>query len=395
MDFEETIMDTLEQNKVRLLVVDDDAMVLESISTIFEFHGFEVWSCRNSSSALALLEQGQPDVLLTDIRMPGMSGTDLLLHLKQSGYTFPVLVMTGYADLDAAVNAVKGGAFDFIKKPHDPDYLVQAVSRAVKHHRLLLLEQEYLKQLEQEVQLKTAELERTSRLKTEFLNNISHEIRTPANGIVGMLTLAGMADSRDERQEFLRYAEQAALQLVRIVNDLVILSGIVTGTGQPEFEVCNIRDIAASALERVKAMHPKAELFTISTDPAMPEQLLLELTLVEMALFQLFENEVKFALPGTVQVSLQYRQPAGMLEMVICDAGPGMSPEKLQQVTELFVQGDGSNTRTQGGLGIGLSIVAKIAACLQGNFTLTSSQGCGIEARLVIPASQPTAVPPL
>ena len=388
-------MDTLEQNKVRLLVVDDDAMVLESISTIFEFHGFEVWSCRNSSSALALLEQDQPDVLLTDIRMPGMSGTDLLLHLKQSGYTFPVLVMTGYADLDAAVNAVKGGAFDFIKKPHDPEYLVQAVSRAVKHQRLLLLEQEYLKQLEQEVQLKTAEIERTSRLKSEFLNNISHEIRTPANGIVGMLTLAGMTDNRDERQEYLRYAEQSALQLVRIVNDLVTLSSIMTGTSQPAFQVGNIRAIAASALERVKSIHPKAELFAISIDPAVPDQLLLEPTLVEMALFQLFENEVKFALPGTVQVTLQYRQSTGMLEMVIGDTGPGMPPEKLEQVTELFVQGDGSNTRTQGGLGIGLSIVAKIAACLQGHFSLTSSQGCGSEARLVIPASQPNAVPPL
>lgn len=300
-----------------------------------------------------------------------------------------------YADLDAAVNAVKGGAFDFIKKPHDPEYLVQAVSRAVKHQRLLLLEQEYLKQLEQEVQLKTAEIERSSRLKSEFLNNISHEIRTPANGIIGMLTLAGMTDNRDERQEYLRYAEQSALQLVRIVNDLVTLSSIMTGTSQPAFQVGNIRTIAASALARVKAMHPKAELFAISTDPAVPDQLLLEPTLVEMALFQLFENEVKFALPGTVQVSLQYRQSTGMLEMVIGDAGPGMSPEKLEQVTELFVQGDGSNTRTQGGLGIGLSIVAKIAACLQGHFSLTNSQGCGIEARLVIPASQPNTVQPM
>lgn len=379
-------MDTREQDKVRLLVVDDDAMVLQSISTIFEFHGFEVWSCSDSRAARVLLEQEQPDAMLTDIRMPGMNGTDLLLYLKHAGYTFPVLVMSGYADLDAAIDAVKGGAFDFIKKPYDPEHLVQAVCRAVKHYRLMGLEQEYLKQLEQEVQLKTAELERVSRLKTEFLNNISHEIRTPVNGIVGMIALAQTTDNRQELKEYLCYVEQAAVQLVRIVTDLVTLAGVVTGTSQPVVKPGNIRVLAAQALERVRVLHPKAVLFEIVIDPAVPDQLLLESTLLEMALFQLFENEVKFALPGSVQAALAYSRPDDMLELVICDAGPGIPPETLQQVTELFVQGDGSNTRSRGGLGIGLNIVSKIAACLQGSFSLASSEDGGIETRLSIPA---------
>ena len=130
-------MDGLEQMDARLLVVDDDAMVLQTVCTIFQMYGFEVWSCRDGREAMALLEQRQPDVMLTDIRMPGMSGSDLLLHLRNAGYHFPVIVMTGYADMDAAVDAVKGGAFDFIRKPYDPELLVQTVNRAVRHHRLL------------------------------------------------------------------------------------------------------------------------------------------------------------------------------------------------------------------------------------------------------------------
>ena len=380
-------MDTLDAANVSLLVVDDDAMVLQTISTIFEFHGFEVWSCSDSNSALVLLEQGQPDVMLTDIRMPGMSGTDLLLHLKNAGYRFPVLVMTGYADLDAAVNAVKGGAFDFIKKPYDPEHLVQAVCRAVKHYRLLILEEQYLKQLEQEVQLKTAEIERSSRLKSEFLNNISHEIRTPVNGIVGMITLAQSAESPSELQECLSFAEQAAMQLVRIVDDLVMLAGVVTGSFMPVITTCDIRMLAADALERVMSIHPKAARFAISTDPDVPGQLLLEPTLTEMALFQLFENEIKFAIPHAVHAKICYDHDRSMLEIIIRDGGPGMSPEKLHQVTGLFVQGDGSNTRNKGGLGIGLNIVSKIAAILEGDFSLSNREGDGTEIRLTLPAA--------
>ncbi len=383
-------MDATGQVKSRLLVVDDDAMVLQTISTIFELYGFEVWRCRDSAEALARLEQALPDVLLTDIRMPGMSGTDLLLHLKNAGYDFPVIVMTGYADLDTAIDAVKGGAFDFVKKPYDPEHLVQTVNRAVKHYRLLALERQYLAQLEQEVQVKTEEIERTSRLKTEFLNNISHEMRTPVNGIVGMISLAQSTDDPNERRGYLKQAEASAMQLIRVVTDLVTLSGIVTRSMAPVFAPADIRKIIDQVLQRLRELyHLDARRFAVTVGPEVPQRMVLEFALLEMALFQLLENGVKYAPQSSISCNVSYNSDHATLRLAVADNGPGMSLELQQQVGEAFVQGDGSNTRPRGGLGIGLNIVQKIAEFLGGSFELVSSPAAGTCAVLTVPVDRP------
>lgn len=380
-------MNASEQGKPRALIVDDDTMVLQTVAAILELHGFEAWRCKDAYAAVALLENSLPDVLLTDIRMPGMSGTDLLLHLKKEGRKFPVIVMTGYADLDTAVNAVKGGAFDFIRKPFDPEYLVQTVKKAVEHYRLLALEREYLARLEQEVQQKTAEIQQTSKLKSEFLNNISHEIRTPVNGIVGMLSLASETEERRELDEYLGYARFSALQLVRIVDDLVLLSGMMTGSVKPSYLPENVRDLVDRALKRATGGASRRDVrFVVEVAGLVPESLLLEKILLELALFQLFENEIKFSVPGVVVIRIGYAASEELLTIEVLDSGPGIPVERRKLIEEPFVQGDGSHTRANGGLGIGLNIVAKIAQCLEGSFCLESRSGGGSCFRLVMPA---------
>lgn len=380
-------MEDSKQAKGRLMVVDDDSMVLQTVTAIFEFHGFEVWGCMDSRSAIEMLERRQPDVMLTDIRMPGMSGTDLLLYLKNAGYKFPVIVMTGYADLDSAIDAVKGAAFDFIKKPYDPGYLVHVVERAVKHYRLLALEGNYVKQLEEDVKLKTVEIERALRLKTEFLHNMSHEIRTPANGIVGMISLARSSDVPEEVEDYLEEAERAAMQLARILDDIVTLSGVVTGSVAPKFSPLDIRNLVGHLISRVGEIKGgDIHRFDLEIDDEVPKKLLLEPHLIKMALFHLLENEVKYAFQGKVGLEIHYDKDKSQLGIIISDSGPGMSPEMLQQVSEPFVQGDGSSTRLHGGLGIGLNIVNKIAEFMKGEFIISSREGEGTEARLVLPA---------
>lgn len=377
-------------SKPKLLIVDDDPMVLQSTSAIFTYNGFEVFSCENSFLALESIKEQTPDVVLTDVRMPDISGTDLLLKLRAEGHDFPIIVMTGYTDLSSAIDAVKGGAFDFVKKPYDPEYLIKTVQRAVKHCRLLALEKSYLGQLEYEVRQKTEEIERSSRLKTEFLNNISHEIRTPANGIVGLIDLARHTDERDEMLSYLDQAESSAIQLVKIVTDLVTLSGVVTGSLKPGFYNCSINNLLQKACQQIMDLYSvKQECFQVEITPDVPERLVLEANLVETALFHLLENIIKFAPDSKALVNIDYVPEQGLLLIKISDTGPGMDIKQLRKASEIFVQGDGSFTRQQNGLGIGLNIVEKIAAFLGGRFKLTSHPGNGTSAMLVFPAQQP------
>lgn len=141
-----------------VIIVDDDAFVLETTALILTSRGYLVIPCNKAADALKIFAEKRPDAVLTDVKMPGMTGIQLLEELHAMSPDVPVILMTAYAELDVAVEAVKKGAFDFIIKPFRPDYLVHSVEKAVSYAKLLRLERDYKGVLEQEVRKRTDEL---------------------------------------------------------------------------------------------------------------------------------------------------------------------------------------------------------------------------------------------
>lgn len=141
-----------------ILLVDDDQQVLESVAAFLTDYGFEVTALTDARAALELLGQQSFDVVLSDITMPGMTGLQLLERIRRVDRETPVELMTGYAEVDTAVQAIQKGAFDFIIKPFRPAYLVHALGKAVQYKRLRQLEKNYRCELEQTVALRTREL---------------------------------------------------------------------------------------------------------------------------------------------------------------------------------------------------------------------------------------------
>ncbi len=141
-----------------LLIIDDDHYVLESISTLLKDFGYTVHTCNNADDAMALIKEIDIDVVLTDIKMPRTTGIALLKNINAFNNQIPVILMTAYAELDIAVDAIKQGAFDFITKPYNPDYLLHSLERAVKYAEFIHMEKNYKRKLEDTVQLRTREL---------------------------------------------------------------------------------------------------------------------------------------------------------------------------------------------------------------------------------------------
>ena len=141
-----------------ILVVDDDPYVLESISTLLKTCDYNVHACQNANDAINLIKKTAVDVVLTDIKMPGITGIELLRNIHAYNSQIPVLLMTAFAELDVAVDAIKQGAFDFITKPYNPDYLLHSVEKAVKYTSFIQMEQNYKTTLEDTVRLRTQEL---------------------------------------------------------------------------------------------------------------------------------------------------------------------------------------------------------------------------------------------
>jgi putative two-component system response regulator len=148
----------INKGKSTLLIVDDDPYVLESISALLEEYGYTVFTSQNGNDAFKMVEQINFDVVLTDIKMPHVTGIELLQNIHSFNPQIPVILMTAFAELDVAVDAIKRGAFDFITKPYNPDYLLHSIEKAVKYTRLVLMEKNYKSMLENTVRLKTQEL---------------------------------------------------------------------------------------------------------------------------------------------------------------------------------------------------------------------------------------------
>ncbi|HZU29086.1 MAG TPA: sigma-54 dependent transcriptional regulator [Bryobacteraceae bacterium] len=119
--------------KGRILIVDDEQVVRDSLDRIFVDEGFEVRAVGSGRAALEGLTAGAFDVALIDIRMPGMDGMELQEHLRQADPDLLIVIMTGYASVETAVQGLKNGAWDYIVKPVDPDELLHLVNRAVEH----------------------------------------------------------------------------------------------------------------------------------------------------------------------------------------------------------------------------------------------------------------------
>ncbi|MDA8098257.1 MAG: response regulator [Nitrospiraceae bacterium] len=141
-----------------ILVVDDDMYVLESIATLLRAFGFTVLTADGANPAMQTIQNSRVDVVLTDIKMPGITGVDLLGMIHKYDAQLPVILMTAYAELEVAVDAIKKGAFDFITKPYNADYLLHTIEKAVKYVALTQMERDYKKNLEETVRKRTQEL---------------------------------------------------------------------------------------------------------------------------------------------------------------------------------------------------------------------------------------------
>jgi len=169
----------------KIIYVDDDIDLLESVSELLIEDGFTVYPFTDGYDALDKLLEEQVDVVLTDIKMPKITGIELLERIRTIDSETPVILTTGYADLNMAIDAIKKGAFEFIIKPFDLTYLFHAINKGVQHKQALQLEKDY-----------KAELENMVVQRTEELTHALEIVKSMSSVVIERLTAA--AELRDE-----------------------------------------------------------------------------------------------------------------------------------------------------------------------------------------------------
>lgn len=124
-----------EKHSGSILVVDDNELVLETTAQFLRIAGFTVTTCSDSTKALEMLGDLEPDLLITDVCMPEITGTELAKTMRKFDVQIPIIIVTGYADVDMLIEAIRQQVFDLIKKPYDYHYLIRTAARAIAWHR--------------------------------------------------------------------------------------------------------------------------------------------------------------------------------------------------------------------------------------------------------------------
>jgi len=217
-----------------ILLVDDDQYVLESVSALLRESGYTVISCSNGEEAVGHFLKKNIELVLSDIKMPGISGIDLLDRIHSIDPRVPVILMTGYAELNVAIDAIKRGAFDFVTKPYNPGYILHAIEKAVKHTRLLRLEEEYKHRLEETVKEQTREIFNLSREVIRRLTAVAEFRDTETGAHISRIGLYAnkIAESLDMNIEFMDAITYASslhdIGKIAIPDDILLKPGSLT-----------------------------------------------------------------------------------------------------------------------------------------------------------------------
>lgn len=359
-----------EPERPSILVVDDEEVIRDLC--VRALGDYRIVEAENGKEALGLLARETFDLILVDVMMPVMNGLDLLMQVKEQNPDQLVIVMTGYADKDIILRALKADADDFIQKPLNLLQLKSAIGKALEKR---LLRQELL------------QLKRVDRLKAEFLGLISHKLRTPTTVLsLFIQNLASGAVTADD-QDFPRVVKamrDEADYLAHLIQDLLTYSDVILQDQRPDLAPADLREIALTVLAEKRQAAAQKSISLISTLQGTWPRLALDRRRIAFAISALIDNAIKFT-PQGGQVVLSGEPHPQEVQLVVRDSGIGIPANDLPRVFEKFYQIDPTHAGQVRGFGLGLFYARQFVQDHGGSISLESIHGAGTTVTITLP----------
>jgi len=362
----------------KILVVDDEEWMRDACVEILQPEGFEVMTAADGPTGLELIKRCSPDLILVDLKMPGMDGIAYLGSVKTFDPDIVAIMITGYATLEVAVEAMKTGAFDFLPKPFKPAELRGVARRGIEHR---FAAQRFSALLHGEAP--PAEL---------HLAMLAHRFKSPLAAMrqCVWVVLQGYAgDISPRARGMIELVAQRADQMIRFVNDWLTLSRLDQGEGIKEVQEVDVAEIVKAVVERAR-QDPWAEKITIqSVVTRSPGTCCADQSSLDELVGNLVDNAVRYTpAGGTVTAEVDATEDGAVV--TVRDTGPGISPEDLEHIFEPFYRGHAQKNIP--GTGLGLPIVKRIAERHGGRVEVQTTLGEGSAFRVFLPRTGTKAV---
>jgi signal transduction histidine kinase len=305
--------------------------------------------------------------------MPGISGFEVLERIHEIDPTLVTIVITGYATVSSAVDAMKSGAYDFLPKPFTPDEFRMIVRRGLEKRRLV---QETIA-LRQEKEM----------LRENFAAIVSHELKAPLGAVqqnLWALETELSASLSDTQMSRLKRMESSLEGLMKVVHGWLKVYSVDLEGLAATFRPISISGLVAKAVEEVQSLATRKDVEVVTSEEGPLPLLSGDETTLTEALVNLLGNAIKYSHSGT-RVSLQAKAEAEHILLAVTDQGVGISKEDLPHVFEGFHVGK-AGPEAERGTGLGLALTRRIVEVHHGSLSVESELGEGSTFTIRLPA---------
>lgn len=371
--------------RVLILNCDDTVDTRYAKTRVLRQGGYEVVECDNGKDALQKTREMMPDLVLCDVQLPDMSGLDVCRRIKEDAVTgtIPVIQISAtFVTKEHQREALKYGADIYLTEPLEPKELETVVSVLL---RLARTEAGLREALARE-RAARAQAEEATQLKDEFLANLSHELRTPMNIIIGWshLLRTGPLDE-SQKQRATEAIERAARSQAQLIEDLLDVSRIVTGKFRLVMQDVDVGRVLQLAIDSLRLVAQAKQLTITLSREAGDARINGDPDRLQQVFWNLLSNAVKFT-PAGGHVKVRLTSTAENVSITVTDTGVGIDPDFLPFVFERFRQADSTSTRHHSGMGLGLAIVRHVVDLHRGSVRADSAgEGLGSVFTVTLP----------
>jgi len=378
----------IDRQTPRILVVDDELGVREGCRRVLEPAGYVVEVAASGREALRLIQEQPFDLVLLDVVMPDIRGIDLLEPIHARDPDIVCIIITGFATVELAVQAIKAGAYNFLSKPFSADVLLMAVEQGLERRRLSL-ETHRLQALERETAELTRakeELERLDRFKSTFMFTVAHELRAPLSAIQSFLValLKGYVPP-DKQTEMLQRTVERTGELLELVDDLLKLSAARNEQQQLKREVLSLAEPLDKAFALLKA---RADEKRVACNLEIRQRPRVEANADQMMQLwtNLISNAIKYT-PAGGRVTVTLEEQDGWAVGTVQDTGIGIAPQDQGRIFEEFYRTPQAKEFEHRGTGLGLPLVKRIVEAHGGTIEVESALGRGSRFTFRLPVT--------
>ncbi|HLP88208.1 MAG TPA: ATP-binding protein [Nostocaceae cyanobacterium] len=395
------------EETLKILVVDDDEVDRMAVRLALKTAGIcmELYEVSDGSKAISALKRTKYDCVFLDCRLPDQDGLTLIHKLRSTEIKVPLVVLTTQGDEKIAVELMKAGATDYLAKSkissenlahilRNAMRLYQAELQAAlanqklrESHEQLIRKNQELEKQRQQIQLQNLKLLEASRLKSQFLATISHELRTPMNAIIGfsqILLRPKFGHLTRQQMDMVERILNNGKHLLMLLNEVLDFSRLEAGKLELKPEVFDLTKVVHNTVAEIRSLAESKKLSLIVQTDLQNSLAFNDPARVRQILINLLSNAVKFTESGSIGLEIK-EIATNRITITVKDTGIGIAPKDFKNIFEAFRQVDQGITRNYPGTGLGLAIVDALVRMMGGKIFLESQLGIGSIFKIELP----------